>query len=145
LSVLGFYLNVSWQDPLLPSMSSRAKGETSSGTSIVIIATANANIPGLPGFLNGCLIVTVFSAANTTLYVASRTLFGLTKGMKPNGPALSKWFYRLGTTNPSTKVPSWAVLFSALAFVWLPWVHAASDYSDQQVNITSNSAMRKIE
>jgi amino acid permease len=144
LSVLGFYLNVSWQDPSLPSMSSRANQHTTSGTSVVLIATGKSNIPGLSKFLNGCLIMAVFSAANTTLYVASRTLFGLTKTIKPGGPALSKLLYRLGTTNPSTRVPSWAVVVSALAFVWLPVTHVASNFSDRRVNIQTPLPIRLI-
>src|SRR6266536_4385778 len=79
--VFMLYLNVSWQDPLLVSLPKR----NTSPSSIVMIAAMNAKIPMLPGFLNGCLIMAVVSAANTTLYVASRTLYGLTRGLRDNG------------------------------------------------------------
>jgi len=88
----------------------------------------------LPGFLNVCLIMTVFSAANTTLYVSSRTLFGLARDLNYQGALWSRWSSLLGTTNPSTRVPAFAVILSAVSFLFLPFVHAGLDYSDQWVS-----------
>lgn len=34
----------------------------------------------LPGFLNGCILIFVFSASNSDLYIASRTLYALALG-----------------------------------------------------------------
>jgi amino acid transporter len=133
LSVMGFYLNVSWQDPSLPSMISRNAGLTKPGTSIIMIATVNSNIPHAANILNGCLIGTVFSAANTTLYVASRTLFGIARGMDTRGSWCSRQISTFGTTNPKTNVPQRAVLFSVLSVIWIPWIHAGLDFSDQWV------------
>ncbi|CZR51483.1 uncharacterized protein PAC_01359 [Phialocephala subalpina] len=135
-SVLGFYLNVSWQDSSLPSMVIRESQQTLSGSSILIIAANNSKIPGLPGFLNGALLLTVFSAANTTIYVASRTLFGLAKGLDCDGGATSRIFSHLGTTWPLTNVPAWAVVASAVSFIWLPWLHAGLNYGDQSLQQT---------
>ena len=56
------------------------------------MAIQNASIPGvsdlsqrltllvLPGFLNGCILLFVISAANSDLYICSRTLYGLALG-----------------------------------------------------------------
>jgi amino acid permease len=34
----------------------------------------------LPGFLNGCILIFVFSASNSDIYIASRTLYALALG-----------------------------------------------------------------
>ena len=45
-----------------------------------VVAILNSGIGrGLAGFLNGCILVFVFSAANSDLYIATRTLYGLAK------------------------------------------------------------------
>jgi len=133
-SILGFYLNVSWQDSALPSMVISTSHQTLSGSSILIIAVNNSRIQGLPGFLNAALLLTVFSAANTTIYVASRTLFGLARSLDSSGGAMSRIFSHLGTTSPLTYVPAWAVVASAMSFIWLPWLHAGLNYTDQSVS-----------
>jgi amino acid transporter len=138
LSVLGFYLNVSWQDSSLPSMATRTSHQTLSGSSILIIAVNNSQIAGLPGFLNAALLLTVFSAANTTIYVASRTLFGLARSLDSSDGVMSRIFSHLGTTSPLTSVPAWAVMASAASFIWLPWLHAGLNYSDQSVSLSSS-------
>lgn len=38
-----------------------------------------SGIDVLPGFINVCILIFVFSAANSDLYIASRTLYGLAK------------------------------------------------------------------
>lgn len=55
-----------------------------------MVAIVNAQIPGsplklptdlvLPGFLNACILLFVISAANSDLYIASRTLYALALG-----------------------------------------------------------------
>ncbi|KAH7403387.1 amino acid permease-domain-containing protein [Cadophora sp. MPI-SDFR-AT-0126] len=133
-SVLGFYLNVSWQDPALPSMATRATGGTATGASILLIAASHSGIPNLAGFINISLMVTVFSAANTTLYVASRTLFGLARELNPEGSAWRKSICVYGTTHAKTFVPVRAMMLSAILFIWLPWVHVgADDYPLQEI------------
>ena len=93
LSALGFYLNVPWFDPALPALSGRVMHGTTvfspntnstQTSSVLVIAVLNASIPTLPGFINGCLVMAVLSAANTALYVSSRTLFGLTREIDPD-------------------------------------------------------------
>lgn len=127
ISIFLFYLNISWRDPLLASLPKR----NSSPSSIIMIAAMNAKIPILPGFLNSCLIMAIVSAANTALYVASRTLYGLTRGLRHNGSLLSRCLCPLGTTN-GRGVPIWALIVSALVFgSWLPLLHSLSSFKDQ--------------
>jgi yeast amino acid transporter len=53
------------------------EGSTTASASPFVVAIQIAGIPHLPGILNGCICVFVFSAANSDLYIASRTLYGL--------------------------------------------------------------------
>ena len=60
------------------------KQNTSAAASPFVAAIVVAGIHGLPGFLNACVLLFVFSAANSDLYIASRTLHGLAlKGHAP--------------------------------------------------------------
>ncbi|KAF4634110.1 hypothetical protein G7Y89_g4002 [Cudoniella acicularis] len=124
-SVIVLNLNISWTDVRLPSLTSRehqlnidSASPTNTSTAIVILAVKDAGLEHLAGFFNVCLILAILSAANTSLYVSSRTLFGLGKEWNS-----AKWYHRLGTTHPGNKVPVWALLASTLAFCWIPFVH----------------------
>lgn len=44
-----------------------------------VVAIQLAEIPDLPGILNGCILLFVFSAANSDLYIATRTIYGLSR------------------------------------------------------------------
>ncbi|RFU35445.1 hypothetical protein B7463_g863, partial [Scytalidium lignicola] len=50
---------------------------TSANSSPFVVAIQIAGIKALPGILNGCILLFVFSAANSDLYVGSRTIYGL--------------------------------------------------------------------
>ena len=115
--VIVFYFNVSWKDPHLPGYHLRdgkASGSNSS-TALVIIAAENAKVKSLPSVLTAFLIMAVLSAANTALYVASRTLWGVACDFDSqliNSPnPLKRWFSMLSTTTPR-KVPGWALFVS---------------------------------
>jgi yeast amino acid transporter len=134
---------VKWNSPYLPVPAQRPvilhevparvvrDGETSS---VLLVAVQEAGIQHLPGFLNACIIFCVISASNTALYVSSRTLFGLARGLDPNGQWPICWLAKLGTTTPNTRVPAWALVVSALAFFWLPFLHLNLSYSLQNVS-----------
>jgi amino acid transporter len=141
LSALGFYLNVPWFDSSLPALSGRVmhgttvfapNTNTTQTSSVLVIAVLNASIPTLPGFINGCLIMAVLSAANTALYVSSRTLFGLTREIDPDDK-LWWWIAKLSTTTPHRKVPAAALFLSTAAFCWVPFLHLSKSYSDQDL------------
>ncbi|KAF2213828.1 hypothetical protein CERZMDRAFT_95859 [Cercospora zeae-maydis SCOH1-5] len=64
-----------------------AKGsKTSAAASPFVAAIRSAGIPALPGILNACILIFVFSASNSDLYIASRTLHGL--AIKKHAPEL---------------------------------------------------------
>lgn len=50
---------------------------SSASASPFVVAIQIAGIPTLPGFLNGCILLFVFSASNSDLYIGTRTLYGL--------------------------------------------------------------------
>ncbi|KAI5304133.1 hypothetical protein KEM56_006811 [Ascosphaera pollenicola] len=52
---------------------------SSANASPFVVAIKLAGIKVLPGILNACLLIFVFSAANSDLYIAARTLYGLAR------------------------------------------------------------------
>lgn len=49
----------------------------SAAASPFVVAIQNAGIKGLPGFVNALILIFVFSASNSDLYIATRTLYGI--------------------------------------------------------------------
>ncbi|RDW83665.1 Amino acid transporter [Aspergillus mulundensis] len=96
--------------------------QTDTASAFVAIA-AESRIPQLHNVFNAFLVFTCVTCASTNLYVASRALFGLTSRL--DGGRGQPWYIRLmaflGRTN-SRKVPVRAMIFSALAFVWVPFL-----------------------
>lgn len=137
LCTIGEALNVAWSDPHLPVIYSDpvAKNSTMNPpTSIVtIFTTFLAGYQSLAGFLNGCLIFSVPSISNTSLYVSSRTLYGIT----PDTNWLNKQIRRLRLVVPRTGVPAAALLFSAASFFWLPFLQLKGGYALQDVCFTT--------
>lgn len=59
---------------------------TSAAASPFVVAIKIAKIKGLDHVINACLLIFVFSAANSDLYIASRTLYSIAADRK--GPAI---------------------------------------------------------
>ncbi|KAG0136619.1 amino acid permease/ SLC12A domain-containing protein [Tuber indicum] len=53
------------------------KAKSSAAASPFVVAIKLSGIPHLAGILNGCILLFVFSASNSDLYIASRTIYGL--------------------------------------------------------------------
>lgn len=60
-------------------LSFATKQTTGASASPFVVAMIESGISGLPGFLNALILIFVFSAANSDLYIATRTLYGLAK------------------------------------------------------------------
>ncbi|KYK60518.1 putative DIP5-glutamate and aspartate permease [Drechmeria coniospora] len=60
-----------------PDLAFANKKDTSANASPFVVAATLAGVKVLPHILNACIIIFVFSAANSDLYIASRTLYGL--------------------------------------------------------------------
>jgi amino acid transporter len=87
-------------------------GGSTAASSPFVVAIQISGIKVLPGILNACILIFVFSAANSDLYIASRTLYGLAHENK--APAIFKRTDKRG-------VPIYAlalsVCFCLLAFL----------------------------
>ena len=123
-----FTLNIKWDDPLLPRMS-WAKGpplaSIGSGLSAVVLIARESGIDGLAGTLNVFLMITALTGAHTNLYVASRTLFSLTRTLDggPGQPWYIQTLAYFGKTN-SHRVPLRALIASC-CFTWVPFLYLA--------------------
>jgi amino acid transporter len=130
LGALLMSLNVPWDDPGLPrvswlgspinSNSSNTEGQTNSG---FVISAKRSGIPGLGGAFTVILLITALTAANTNLYVASRTLFGLTRDLDFGNHWYSpiNFFAFFGRTN-RYKVPVRAMALSC-CLLWVPFLY----------------------
>ncbi|KAH6995238.1 amino acid permease/ SLC12A domain-containing protein [Ilyonectria destructans] len=95
------------------------KQKTGAGASPFVIAVQLAGIPVFPDVINACLLVFVLSAANSDIYIGSRTLFGLAHDRQ--APAI----FRKTTRNG---VPIIGVLFTS-AFAALAYMNASTSSS----------------
>jgi len=85
----------------------------------------------------------VLSAANAGLYVASRTLFGLTRKIDRNASFPMSAVRRLGWVTKGTevrgfgvifgKIPAPSIFFSVLCFCWIPFIHLSKHDSIAEV------------
>jgi yeast amino acid transporter len=139
---IGETLTVGWRNSHLPMIyqgvansTSSANGPTTppNSTSLAVSAAWAAGYQKLAGFLNGCLIFSVLSASNTSLYVSSRTLYGLTREIPD-----TNWFGNklrgLSLVVRQTGVPAAALVFSAVSFFWLPFMQLKAGYAIQDVS-----------
>ncbi|RCI08833.1 hypothetical protein L249_4828 [Ophiocordyceps polyrhachis-furcata BCC 54312] len=97
--------------------------ETEPQESIFVHIAMNSGRSILKHVINAFIVFSTLTCANTNLYVASRTMFGLTTrldGSKTENILLRflSWF---GKTN-HRKVPIRSVVFSAAAFMWVPFL-----------------------
>ncbi|ODV60577.1 dicarboxylic amino acid permease, partial [Ascoidea rubescens DSM 1968] len=74
-SVFLLGLCVAYNDAVLVEAVSNSSGNA--GASAFVVAIENAGIPILDHIFNACMLVFVFSAANTALYFGTRVLYGL--------------------------------------------------------------------
>ncbi|TQB73793.1 hypothetical protein MPDQ_005440 [Monascus purpureus] len=87
-----------------------------------VLSAMFSRIPGLAHFFNAILLMTAISAANTNLYIASRTLFGLFRKLDGNRWKLLAFF---GRTN-NYQVPVRAMVLSCM-FIWIPCLYLIQD------------------
>jgi len=115
-------LNIHWDDPSLARMPWIPTDKNSTSDSAFIIVADAAGVPGLAGTLNVFLLATALTCANTNMYVASRTLFALTRDLSggPEQPFYVRCVAYLGKTN-RRKVPMRALIFSCF-FGWVPFL-----------------------
>ena len=105
--VLVFFLGMilPYNHPELVEANKAGSSGPSAAASPFVVAIKISGIKVLPAILNGCILVFVFSAANSDLYIASRTLYGL--AVEGNAPGIFSRTDRRG-------VPIYALGMSAL-------------------------------
>lgn len=99
-SVLLLGMCVPSNDPLLLG----ASGSDASASPFVI-AIKNAHIDGLDHVINGAILIFVMSAANSDLYIASRTIYGL---------AVAGYAPKFFANTNKMGVPHWGILLGTL-------------------------------
>jgi amino acid transporter len=77
------------------------------------------------------MIFSVLSASNTSLYVASRTLYGLAVNV-PETNAIGRQLHKIGHVMDNG-IPPWSIVLSALSFLWLPFVVTKGGYTISNV------------
>ncbi|KAF8540138.1 amino acid permease/ SLC12A domain-containing protein [Trichophaea hybrida] len=93
------------------------KASAGASASPFVVAIKLSGIKGLPSVLNACILVFVFSASNSDLYIASRTLYGL--ALEGKAPKIFAKTDRRG-------VPIYSLGASAL-FALLAYMNVAED------------------
>jgi amino acid transporter len=141
LCLFGQCLNVSWTNDHLPFIFS-AIGDSFTDTkdlkepassSLTSLALWDWRKKSLAGFLNAALIFSVLSAGNTSLYIASRTLYGIARDV-PTNSWIGQRFHSLSIVVHKTGVPARALVFSALSLIWLPFISLKGGYAIQCVS-----------
>ncbi|EXK25062.1 hypothetical protein FOMG_18250 [Fusarium oxysporum f. sp. melonis 26406] len=93
----------------------------------IIVAKAS-KIPGLDHVFNAFILFTALTCANTNLYVASRTLYGMAKNVHDKNIFLN--FFASFKQTDDHFVPFRAVVVSAVLFIWLPFLQIPDDFGD---------------
>ncbi|RDW71644.1 hypothetical protein BP6252_08207 [Coleophoma cylindrospora] len=111
-------VNIDSNDSFLPQQG-WVKSESSSSRSAFVLIAQASKIPGLGTVFTIFLVITAVTAANTDLYIASRTLFSLARPLPP----ASKLQY-FGKTHG--QVPIRALVMSCF-FLWVPFLSYAKN------------------
>jgi amino acid transporter len=141
-------LDISRRDCALPRLSWLPKGKDdhckamTSRAAFVVIAS---KIPHLADLFNAFLVFTCLSCAGTNLYVASRTLFGLTSRL--DGGEGQRWYLRalawFGKTD-RRQVPLRAMILSAVSLWWVPFLQLIRGTSDTQASVNMVRLPRSV-
>ena len=91
---------------------------------VIAVLEAGSAYKIVASILSGFLVYSALSCANTNLYVASRTLYGLTRDLDLDGDNFfERLFAHLNQITPTYRVPLWSILLSLiLCASWLPFV-----------------------
>jgi amino acid transporter len=84
--VLLLGMTVPYNSPQLLSANSASGTTVSAEASPFVVAASLAGVTALPSLINICLLVFTFSASNSDLYIATRTLYALS--VEGNAPRI---------------------------------------------------------
>ncbi|KAF2678558.1 hypothetical protein K458DRAFT_423012 [Lentithecium fluviatile CBS 122367] len=109
LSVFFLGMLVAYDDK---DLISATNAKTSARASPFVLAIENAGIKHLPAILNACILLFTFSASNSDLYIASRTIYGLAE--RGHAPKIFRWTDKRGVPVPALAI---SALFCCSAFM----------------------------
>src|SRR5690242_5041116 len=89
-----------------------SKARTGAAASPFVVAIKIAGIKALPDILNACILIFTFSASNSDLYIASRTIYGLAE--EGHAPKIFRWTDKRGVPVPALAI---SALFCCTAFM----------------------------
>jgi len=95
-----------------PELAFASKARTGAAASPFVVAIKLAGIKALPDILNACILVFTFSASNSDLYIASRTIYGLAE--EGHAPKIFRWTDKRGVPVPALAI---SALFCCTAFM----------------------------
>jgi amino acid transporter len=127
LFTIAIALTVPWTEQHLPRLSQVTREETlvrseaPNSNNAVILGLWNHGPTALVGFVNGAIIFVVVGVANSSLYFASRILYGLAYNLRGTNP-ISRRLAGAGKLTSWGSVPAMAVLLTTVSFYWLPWL-----------------------
>jgi amino acid transporter len=134
-------LNINWTDIHLPQIGVSESNGTAiadktppQSSSIAILAIWEAGFESLAGFINACLIFSLVSVSNTSIYVSSRTLYGMTRKIGAEN-IVAKILRSFSIVVPKTGVPAAAMMISVISFAWMPFLEYTKGYASQSVSI----------
>ncbi|KAK5065422.1 hypothetical protein LTR84_001260 [Exophiala bonariae] len=144
--VVTFVVNVAWNDPSLPKVFGQAPAAKETDitardaphhntSALPIVALVETGSDTLASVLSGILMYSGLSAANTGLYVASRTVYGLSRNIDVNRDAniFRRFMHRLSDVLPWTGAPLWGVIIPVVVLYWLPFIHIEEDTTKELV------------
>lgn len=79
-------LNIPYNSPLLLTAATVSAHSMNANASPFVVAAKLALIPTLSSLINACILIFTFSAANSDLYIATRTLYSLS--IEHNAPSI---------------------------------------------------------
>ncbi|EUC42059.1 hypothetical protein COCMIDRAFT_29244 [Bipolaris oryzae ATCC 44560] len=85
-----------------PELAFANKATTGASASPFVVAIKIAKIPHLPTIVNACILLFTFSASNSDLYIASRTIYGL--AVEGHAPKIFLWTDKRGVPVPALAV-----------------------------------------
>jgi amino acid transporter len=98
-------MNVPYNSPILISAANESKNTASAKASPFVVAATLAGVPAVETLINVCLLVFTFSAANSDLYIATRSLYSL--AIEGNAP-------RIFSRTDDRGVPIYALALSSI-------------------------------
>jgi amino acid transporter len=121
-----------------PAIANQGRANGTSLAPVIAVLEAGASYRLVASILLGFLVYSALSCANANLYVASRTLYGITRDLDLNSSNFFESFFaHLNVVTPTWRVPLWSIISSiVLVASWLPFVKLGLNEQDVSFALT---------